>query len=1140
MERTEPCVRSLDPTSARRDAFSRDTVFAAAEPPAAGAAVIVRSQLRQMAHARRLASLGGIPHPGTTEIGWLTDLKATAERVGSEVMGRPIRWDVENALKTSAKRPDVIIRWDTDGSVIANGEAKRPNEPSGLHPLITTEVDNALRKAATLSSPLCFTTNFLHAAVFSTAEGSYNTIVERMKGELISIVDERLATGADWWHSLTTPQRNAAVESGLRALFERLHNSLRSRAVAPNVDEVLLVVFRRTTDQMVSGLAPMIISAQSDHTLPASVINQAADAGFKSLDKANDARFLAAQAVAEVLTAALFHQNVRGYFSLPEMLGGTEPAKSALLAKRVTDSLVRARQKTGDYDTIFNLSPAAQWALGLESDSLRRQWIDLFNVVERIALDEVTSDVLGSIFERLISPDRRREMGQHYTQNRVAQAMVRWAVRSDKEVVADISCGAGTFLVEAYKVLIEHGRDHQEALGQLLGNDLDPFAVHLATVNLATRDIYKGANYPAVKIGDALELRPGGRILSVTPADGASYELDFPSGGVDVAVGNPPYDEKSSDPARFSRVLFDIGGADALPKGLRNGNLAAWFFLLNAALVKPDGRIALVLPNSVIQNPNLQPFRRWLRSLYDLVIWHTESDIWFSDARVAPIVLMATPRSNGTKGLGSVHFVNVLDPVSGELVEVDGVAAPSKNVVIRNLSACDQDADLMIEGTQPEVLTAFTALSNTERLGGLPGVAVFSGNKLGHDFYKLADQDTSKPGVTRRLKGYGIEISLSTKYLVPLLSGPRDERSGEYQPDRTKVWVLDAPEVLPAGGSLAAYVSHARKVRVPDSPSVQSRGKSWWSAKWKTSNIAVQIHPGFEHQVWWCDNEFVANNNFHILEMPKYSRDDRELISASLASAFGALSSLYKSSEVGCEGVRWLQTGQLATWPVLNPSKVPTGNRDTVLAAYRVFRKRDAVKLHDLVGAALDEFTALSEAVAEAAGASDPKKMAATAVAVAKETTARRQGREATALQGRTKASTKGGGKIQKDVRLYIERHPMLNDVIGSLTNGQAVKRLRRRGEVEQQSMLLDGWGDEGVTDTEDALTYPLGLFFDAAPQEIPYTVEIVTQLFDETVHHFVPVPPDEAATGAYRAVYDDIIKTLRSTLQKLVSQRLN
>src|ERR1700730_14494 len=99
-----------------------------------------------------------VPHPGTSELGWLADLKETAEYVGRQVYGEAVRWDMETLLP--GRRPDVVIRLDRDSRIIANGEAKRPDTPEGTHPLVASEVRDAIEKAQLLGASHCFTTNF--------------------------------------------------------------------------------------------------------------------------------------------------------------------------------------------------------------------------------------------------------------------------------------------------------------------------------------------------------------------------------------------------------------------------------------------------------------------------------------------------------------------------------------------------------------------------------------------------------------------------------------------------------------------------------------------------------------------------------------------------------------------------------------------------------------------------------------------------------------------------------------------------------------------------------------------------------------------------------------------------------------------
>src|SRR5207244_3179301 len=107
--------------------------------------------------------------------------KDTAEQVGAQVYSEPIRWDVEGLLTSSQRRPDVVIRRDRDGTVLAGGEAKRPDVPDGAHPLVGSEVRDALGKARMLGAPLCFTTNFFEVAVFDARDDRpYSSDIDRL------------------------------------------------------------------------------------------------------------------------------------------------------------------------------------------------------------------------------------------------------------------------------------------------------------------------------------------------------------------------------------------------------------------------------------------------------------------------------------------------------------------------------------------------------------------------------------------------------------------------------------------------------------------------------------------------------------------------------------------------------------------------------------------------------------------------------------------------------------------------------------------------------------------------------------------------------------------------------------------------
>lgn len=578
-------------------------------------------------------------HPGVNEIEWLADLKPYAQDIGAQVLGFPVRWSVETAVsRHSGRRCDVRVET-ADGHVLFTGEAKRPDDPKGQHPLVTSEVDDAVAKAQATGARFCFTTNFLQAALLDAGAGLHGQPLLRLQGDPVSIIDPGYADQPGWWKTLTDSERRAAAANGLRLLFERYRDT--SAGVTPplSIDNVAVDYFRALTDSLLDPLHKAFeVSLTS---VPVGISERALRAGL-DLSQPQQRRYLVAQGITEVLTAVLFQQVLRGYFdSIDAPLAGMTPQSPQVLRQTVVTALDEAVHISGDYKPILVVSEIAEWVLGHAPEEAMPHWRELLAFIERLDIDLVTGDILGTIFERLISPERRHDLGQHYTQPRLARAMARWGVREPLDIVLDPACGAGTFLVETYGVHKELGVTHADILRRTFGNDIDSFAVHLASINLATRRIKRGLNHPLVRHGDAFDLAPETvNMLHVLGAD-AEHPEDVSLARADLIIANPPYGRTSRNESAYLAHLHGLG-MQGLPS-TTGINLAAWFVLLGAALLADGGRMAFVLPSAVLQNENLAPWRAWLRRRFDLVLWHTEADVWFSDARVAACVMLMTP-----------------------------------------------------------------------------------------------------------------------------------------------------------------------------------------------------------------------------------------------------------------------------------------------------------------------------------------------------------------------------------------------------------------------------------------------------------------------------------------------------------------
>lgn len=984
-------------------------------------------------------------HPGCNEIEWLSDLKTVAECIGREELGARVRWRVETRISGRRQRSDVVVEKD-DGTLLFSGEAKRPDDPKGAHALIDSEVVDAISKAQRHGISLCFTTNFHELALLSAQPGLVTDVVARLQGNLIPLVDARHAVASNWWTRMTTAERESAVELGLRKLFARYRVSTGGATPPVSVDETVLSFLHGLTRALVDPLHGKFISQRE--SLTEAIQQRALTAG---LDPGNDqdCRYLVAQGIFEVISAALFYQVTRDYFSLEGLLRGTSPQKGKTLADVVKRSLTNGIHESGDYESIFSLSPIAAWVMEASPAHTTPTWRALFGFIERVDVTDISSDVLGVIFERLISPHRRHEMGQHYTPPRIARAMARWGVRSAETIALDPACGAGTFLVETYRRHRELGQSHEGALRRNFGNDIDPFAVHLASVNLATREIFRGANYPAVRMGDAFDLAPGRPVLTVKPAGGEPVTLTLAT--LDLVITNPPYARSHSNATEASRTLHELFGNKTRLPDLGGANLAAWFVALGTALVAEDGHMAFVLPVAVLQNENLGEWRAWVRRRWDVVIWYTEHDIWFSDARVACCVALFTRRPEGRSG--TLQFVTVNERVEGELVETDSVPAPASNSTVQDLSVLAPDEDILIAGTTPASLLQFAGLSGTTTVGDLGDAEAFAGEKLGHAFFKLKDARPDHRGVVRTVTG-GISytFSVSRNHLTPLLDSPKALVNGE--PEIAGTWLLTTSAGPIRSKELRNYVKLAEKTGVSRQPSVAARGEHWWARTARVCSIAVPMSSQFQHQLAWLDPPGVVNNNFNAIHV--VDREQAELVAASLASAFGALSRLYISGEIGCEGARRVLLTQLVRWPVLDLTRVRPEHATAVLDAYSSSRQDPFGELDELADDVTERWLTLTAAVARAAGASDSKDLARAAVRDAQATVRRRRAREAMALSGRTRGRRSGGASLSTRVRRWCGASAPFGRAVELLTAGPSVVSLRSTGQMAQTSLLGD------------------------------------------------------------------------------------
>ncbi|MCZ6597291.1 MAG: N-6 DNA methylase, partial [Planctomycetota bacterium] len=196
--------------------------------------------------------------------------------------------------------------------------------------------------------------------------------------------------------------------------------------------------------------------------------------------------------------------------------------------------------------------------------------------------------VLDAFFEFLVSRGAKGVKGQYFTPRPVVELCVRMLRPSKDESVLDPACGSGGFLLHALeRVRREEGLEGASlssyAAEKLWGFDIDARAVRVA------------------------------RALMLVAADGRANlacrnSLSDPdvaaAGPFDVILTNPPF----AGEIRGRRLLDGY----ALGRGKPRVERDVLFLERCVGLLKPGGRMAIVLPHNKLAGGAFESVRRWL------------------------------------------------------------------------------------------------------------------------------------------------------------------------------------------------------------------------------------------------------------------------------------------------------------------------------------------------------------------------------------------------------------------------------------------------------------------------------------------------------------------------------------------------
>ncbi|MHB8656164.1 MAG: HsdM family class I SAM-dependent methyltransferase [Terriglobia bacterium] len=601
--------------------------------------------------------------------------------------------DIESFGRGSQKRQDFRVyerKVKGRGRLALCGEVKLPGSQQGQSPFGESLVQDAFNKATAENCRYFFTWNVEHLALFDRSLWDTESMYERCIGEW------KLGLELNRPTQLTRPEVAATIRDTFLPKFFGDFGDIwlkRKKDLRPLPADFWVAV----VESHLSGpMGP--VRELRDYLDTESAHNKAFDARLRSW-MANEQQWnfnrndpqswrdtvdRAARSMAYVLSnRILFYQAVRARKKLPEL----KLPRSANTPQKALDYLHESFQEavhvTGDYEPVF-FPDAEEWAARTAFSGVNslEAWDRFIRAMDRFNFKEIPTDILGHTFQKLISPEERQKFGQYYTDENIVDVINAFCIRKGDASVLDPACGSGTFMVRAYyrKSQLDRRLTNQELLSGLYGCDINPFPAHLATLNLAARNISDEENYPRVVRKNFFTVAPGKTFCELPSAfrdrqgNREREAIQLPE--LDAVIGNPPYvrhehipkaSEKGTIGDQTKEHIYQT--AEQSWPSLRlskQSDLHIYFWPVATQFLKEGGWFGFLTSSSWLDVRYGFPLQRWLLLNFRIVaIIESVDEPWFKDARVkTAVTILQRCNNQDQRDANLVRFVRLKRPLA--------------------------------------------------------------------------------------------------------------------------------------------------------------------------------------------------------------------------------------------------------------------------------------------------------------------------------------------------------------------------------------------------------------------------------------------------------------------------------------------
>lgn len=306
----------------------------------------------------------------------------------------------------------------------------------------------------------------------------------------------------------------------------------------------------------------------------------------------------------------------------------------------------------------------------------RETVLKIIETLESFNLCSLSDDIRGLAFESFLGKTFRGELGQFFTPRTIVNYMVDVLDIKEGETICDPCCGSGGFLIRAFEHIqdlidndihqkihdvvndvAKDGTEKKKQVEQLL-LQLDKNHVGSRYYKLCHQYIYGvDANIRMARTSKMNMIMHGDGHLGVYCHDGLFDVGGAKNGKFDVILINPPFG------LRIARDLENEGKKVSDCYHIKKSNAEALFIERCLNLLKPGGRAGLVLPDGILNNPNMEDVRKYVEREADILnITSIPADVFIaSGANVKPSLVFLRKKIKNEGNTDNVISISKVD-----------------------------------------------------------------------------------------------------------------------------------------------------------------------------------------------------------------------------------------------------------------------------------------------------------------------------------------------------------------------------------------------------------------------------------------------------------------------------------------------